>query len=458
MARRSFALLCVLSLAVLAPLAPTTAAPPTDAPHMAADMERAFGLQPIPLDTRGMSLRQAVSAWDAKLGVVRAPGALDVLDALHPQLAAPVAHLLSALLAATELRDEAYAGISDAELFAVIDSHGPAAQAIAAKVDYLKMRGAAIGLAAAVDEALPALQAYRASLPAPVAQTALALPTINLPPVLEIDPLMTATFFEDDAVLIVDLGGNDLFDNNAGGSMIASGPIDTDPSTCQFNIVVAIGCDMNDANLAFTAALSIDLGGDDVYGSFAPPKPGGRDSRCTTQPIPKRILDQGAGSGGIGFLVEAAGNDLYIGKTVTAGNGHVGGVGVVFELTGNDIWEVIREGTGSADLVGATFFEDTLGDDVYEHYSPVGGIFNADSGRCDATKRFGEGASIIAGFAYFLEAAGNDVYRVNSQAFGSVDGTSTATFIDAGGVDDYGGFPGRDNGQTVTGAGTFVDV
>jgi hypothetical protein len=456
---RTPALAAALLLAALAPLAPSLAAP-SAAPSLAPALAGALHVDAAALDAGPVALRAAVQAWDARLGVARAPGALDVLDAVEPSLAAPVARLLNALLQAQAIRDEAFAGIADAEiLWAMEHSSDPRAQAIAARAHSGPLRTAAVGLAAVVDATLPELQAYRASLPG-ATRLVSGPPTIDVPPVLVMDPTVGDTIYTKDAVLAIDVGGNDLYDMNAGGGIIGIGLIDTDPSTCQLVLgSVAIGCEEHDATQTVTAALAIDLAGDDTYGFYEPPRPGGRDIRCTSDLIIREIVLQGSASGGLGMLVDATGNDVYNGKTLAQGNGHVAGVGVFFDLTGDDTYNVIREGPGSAALGAAGFFQDLDGNDRYDYHSPTGGIWNADSGRCDATARFGLGASIIAGSANFLDAQGDDVYRIESQAFGNNGGAGTAVFVDAGGNDDYGGFPGVGNGVQVQGAGTlFKDV
>ncbi|MCA1812938.1 MAG: hypothetical protein LC624_03175 [Halobacteriales archaeon] len=454
MTRRLLALGLLVLLGSSAALAAWPAPGPQE--RLAPRLADAWHVQPAPLDAPP-SLRDAVQAWDARLGVQRAPGALGVLDALDPALAQPAVRLLGALGQAQAMRDQAFAGIGDAELWhAALHPSDPASLRTAQRADAALVRQAEVTVAQAVDEALPALQAYRASLSLDLRVA--GPPLVDLAPVLVLDPLLGDTLYAKDAVLILDIGGNDVYDNNAGGSIIAQGPIDTDPGTCQYDLGgLAVGCEMQDANFAFTAALSLDLTGNDVYGVAKAPR--GRDTRCTTEPIVRRIVIQGAGTGGAGMLVDVTGDDVYNGKTLAQSNGHVAGAGALFDLAGNDVYNVMREGPGSADLGGAGYFLDAQGGDQYIHRSPAGGIHNADSGRCDATERFGLGAAILAGVAGFTDLAGADTYRIASQAFGSVDSSSAAAFLDAGGVDDYGGYPGVGNGVTSPrGAALFVDA
>lgn len=425
----------------------------------------ATGLAPAAPAPRTATLAELVAQADARLGVARDPTELRALDALDPRLADVAADLLAALLDAAAERDAAYAGVTNAEIAALADADEPTPEALAllARIDAARVRVAAMRLAGAVDAATPRLQALARELapPAAHASTLAPAPLVDIFPVLGIDPLGVSNVFPHDYVLSIDLGGNDVYDNNAGGSILfGRGFILGDSSTFGPQIPftgLTMGGEYEDAAESYTATLAIDVAGDDTYGVYKEPsrKGGSRDHLCTNGPLIRRIVVQGSGSGGIGMLVDLAGNDQYRGKTLAQGNGHVSGVGVLFDADGDDRYTAIRSAQGSSVLQGVGVQVDLRGDDVHEMKSPVGGIWNVDRGRCDATERLAMGASVIQGASLFVDAAGNDRYDVDAQALGHIDAIAAfGTFWELGGVDDYGGFPGRGNGvRLVTTSG-----
>lgn len=406
------------------------------------------------LKTSDASLLELVHAWDARLGVARDPAELQALEGLDPQLADAVAELLAALLAAAEVRDEVFAGISNDEILARADDlDGPVV------ADNAALRAAASGLSETVDAVLPILQAFADRLPTVSAPLGVP-PLVNLPPVLVLDPLGVATDFTKDAVLALDLGGDDLYDMNAGGSII--GIIHTaDPATCQVNgaNIVSVGCEYHDAIVSITAALAIDVGGNDRYGVRKTPQ--FQDASCqTSTPIIRRIVMQGAGSGGLGMLVDVSGNDVYDAKTLSQGHGHISGVGVLVDMAGDDSYTAIRSSQGSGVLGGSGVFADLGGRDTHTFAAPAGGIFNVDSGQCDATARLGLGAAAVAATGYFYEHEGDDSYKISPIGLGEAN-LGHGVFVDRAGTDNYNGYPGRTNGaRTVNsgGQGLFVDL
>src|SRR5207244_2554344 len=151
--------------------------------------------------------------------------------------------------------------------------------------------------------------------------------------------------------VLIDLGGNDVYDNNAGGNLIdiTYGP----EGSAAPRVGPAIGCEQVTGNfpaptatahdcIAVPQAVLIDFKGDDVYGVFKPPRqtdpnplPTGPrlvDGNCTADPLVRRIVLQGSGFQGNGLLIDVSGNDQYNGKTASQGTGHVGGVGILRDL------------------------------------------------------------------------------------------------------------------------------
>jgi hypothetical protein len=121
--------------------------------------------------------------------------------------------------------------------------------------------------------------------------------------------------YSDDAMLIIDFGGNDRYYNHAGGST----------ASIPFSVV-------------------IDLAGDDIYSSAV-------------------SFSQGAGFLGGGFLVDLSGDDEYIATRYAQGAGLLG-IGVLADLQGSDRYSAIAESQG-AGVFGAGLLTEGEGDDQF---------------------------------------------------------------------------------------------
>ena len=98
------------------------------------------------------------------------------------------------------------------------------------------------------------------------------------------------TYYYDDAALIIDIGGNDFYFNNAGSS-VTDAPV----------------------------SICLDFSGNDVY-------------------IAKQPFSQGSGRFGIGILMDLDGDDRYIGNDYSQGVGMFG-VGLLYDTNGDDLYE-----------------------------------------------------------------------------------------------------------------------
>jgi hypothetical protein len=426
---------------------------------LAARLQEAWGVDAleVPADTR--SLGELVAVIDARFDVTREPAALLVIAGLDPALLAAVRDLLAVVVFVQDVRDDEFAGVSDAEIsrFLATESADEEALALLDGVDHERLRAATVALASAVDRALPVLKAHAVERSPLDSVLGVQPPLVDLAPALVMDPLGVDNLFNKDAVLMIDLGGNDVYDANAGGALIHRGLVG-DPGSCQHHAGgFSVGCENEDSFESFTASLLIDVLGDDQYGVYKPPRSGSRDAICGPEPIIRRVVTYGSGSGGIGMLVDVAGDDAFHGKTLSMGHGHLAGVGAFFDLGGTDHFQAVRSSMGSAILQGSGYFLSAGGDDLYLFKAPSGGLFNVDRGRCDRTERLGLGSGIIQGTAHFVSLGGADRYVIQSQALGHVESQSVAHFADVGGVDDYGGYPGRADNTIVYGAATFVD-
>jgi hypothetical protein len=154
-------------------------------------------------------------------------------------------------------------------------------------------------LLAAIQAAIPELLASTKELP----RSAGALLSVET----SLGPLVVGGLGPDthvgDAFLLVDPGGDDVWNNNAGGN----------------------------AGLRSRVALALDLAGNDRYGA-------------------ERTHSQGAGHRGIGILVDVGiGNDEYLASRHAQGAGFQG-IGVLWDQGGDDTYQAEAFGQGAGTL------------------------------------------------------------------------------------------------------------
>lgn len=278
-----------------------------------------------------------------------------------------------------------------------------------------------------------------------------------------------------DYAVIYDLGGDDLYFNNQGGSVPGSIPTS-----------VFVDFDGNDAyestdtlsqgggNLG--VGMLVDLAGNDQY-------------------IGIRNV-QGAAFGGVGILIDQAGADTYRGMTMAQGVGFFG-AGVLVDKSGNDRYEAHQNAQAVGFVKGVGLLSDLAGDDSYYckgsqqtgyktrgHFEGWGqgmgfgirpyasggvgvlydqtgrdrfeagtfaqgggyyyalGIF-ANSGNDDdfyIGTRYAQGFGVHQALGAFIEAGGNDVYRTRlAVAQGLAWDEAVGLFIDEAGDDSYNG-------------------
>jgi hypothetical protein len=294
---------------------------------------------------------------------------------------------------------------------------------------------ARINCAEATSDAAAAL----ARTPAP------AFADVDAWPSLFIDGNGGGNVYRHDYAVLIDRGGNDVYDNNAGGNLIdhRRGPAGSAAPI----VAPAIGCEQVQGNFPtpFVAHDCIPLpqavllddrvfgSSNDLYGVFKtprtadhnPPATGPRlvDGDCTRDRLIRRIITQGSGFNGNGLLIDTGGNDVYPAKTSSQGAGHVGGVGVLRDLGGTrDAYVAIRNSQGFALVGGLGVLQDDGGNDTYLPYMPrpktpgapfqtpgSGGVVD-DTGLCDNLPRMMQGTALIGGAGVLMDQDGSDVY------------------------------------------------
>ena len=127
--------------------------------------------------------------------------------------------------------------------------------------------------------------------------------------------------------------------------------------------------------------------------------------------------------GGLGMLVEPAGDDSYTAGYAALGAGHWHGLGMFRDFAGSDTYSAEGLGFGAAYQFGAGSFVDASGDDEY----------GSDELRAELSYGFGED---FAG-GTFLDIAGNDTYFVGPFAIGLGQVNGAGIFLEGDGNDTY---------------------
>jgi hypothetical protein len=261
------------------------------------------------------------------------------------------------------------------------------------------LRAAAI-VARAVDASIPALR--RAAALGPHAdQASNGCDEVDQSPNLCVGGTASNVYTQDEAV-IVDLGGDDTYRNNAGGAPNAT---------------------------TKAVSLVVDLSGNDTY---SPPS--------------SEFMPEGGGAvGGVGLLVDLSGSDTYgvvndgarkrtgnfTTETASAqgqGAGAVGGAGFLIDGVGNDTYSQTSVGTGTAAgaggegegfLGGVGALIDGGGDDTYTLQTtalPTAATVSDDNGNVTPVTQYGgsgiaaQGVGVFAGTGLLVDSGGTDSF------------------------------------------------
>jgi hypothetical protein len=258
-------------------------------------------------------------------------------------------------------------------------------RSVRTQVDTQGLASASATIARAIDHALPQLRMTSRWMSTTGAAVGCDLGEV--PGVLCVGGTGANTYDRDYA-LVVDLGGDDVHANSAGGA---------DPLVNSLPV-----------------AVTIDIGGNDTYR---------RPATAISE------VAQGAGNlGGVGFLVDAAGNDAYEFDPSSANKRANGqgfgqaGAGMLADLGGSDRYSIRNTGSGIqqvngqgvAGLGGLALSLDAGGDDTYTLASrptplPAGGT--VELGEAGG---YGFGVGQVGGVAVFADAGGKDEMTVEA--------------------------------------------
>ncbi len=285
--------------------------------------------------------------------------------------------------------------------------------------------------------------------------------------------------YTGNTAVIIDLGGDDLYEGNAGGTFSIHEPLSfiidfsgNDRYTAvgeggigygRMGIGMVLDLSGNDTYTAKTCAAGCGIAGAGIIMDFA-----GDDEYRGSEYM------NGVGLWGMGISIDVSGNDRYTAHLFSQGVGLPLGIGLCMDIAGNDTYYAggkhkstygtagmfsgFSQGAGigfrgiSSGGIGVLL--DSGGNDTYEggEFSLGCGYFYGwgilkDSGNGNDiyhASRYGLSAAAHSGIASFIDDGGDDVYQGNSGVVNSASWDLSVTlFIDRGGNDVYktgGGF------------------
>jgi hypothetical protein len=257
-----------------------------------------------------------------------------------------------------------------------------------------------------------------------------------------IGPIVVSGFGNDtlrtDAALEVDLGGDDVYLNNAGATSF-----DRPVSVC----LDLAGNDRYEAPASsyvqgfgfMGVGMLVDLAGNDVYKA--------------------KHFSQGVGIMGVGVLWDKAGNDTFSAHTFCQGAGMFG-LGMMLDDSGDDVYDCASNGQGSATTLGLGILSDLEGNDKYRlacdsTKDAMGGIPGYGQGGALSFRAYPWEKKLVAygGVGMLVDDKGNDEYV--SKGWNCQGGSyimSLGVLADNEGNDHYNCGTGQGSGIHVTNA------
>jgi hypothetical protein len=227
--------------------------------------------------------------------------------------------------------------------------------------------------------------------------------------------------YDQDALLIVDLGGNDRYQNGAGASR----------SEYPFSMVIDFSG--NDVYMAgedyaqgagiLGGGFLIDLGGDDQYLA--------------------KSFGQGAGVLGVGMLVDIGGDDVYRCHSFCQGAGFLG-IGLIAESGGNDQYSAAIYSQGFGFIRGMGLILEGEGNDQFfaggvypDHREPGKAYLSMSQGFGFGLRPWGTLAGASGGIGILDDVKGNDHYLADYFSQGTGYWYSLGILNDTEGHDLY---------------------
>ncbi len=200
--------------------------------------------------------------------------------------------------------------------------------------------------------------------------------------------------YEGDLPIIIDLGGNDLYTNNAGAARTPETPI---------SVLIDLA-----GNDTYSATKSIAQGSG-MLGNGILIDQAGNDTYTGVK------LSQGAGLMGTGFLIDRAGSDQYHGQEFNQGFG-LWGSGLLVDVQGNDAYNshLFAQGVGAPKGIGLLL--DIQGSDHYYATGKYQSTYNVEGLFHGSSQGYGIGFRGFAsgGLGILLDSQGKDTFQAGN--------------------------------------------
>ncbi len=189
-------------------------------------------------------------------------------------------------------------------------------------------------------------------------------------------------------------------------------------------------CYAQGSALTLGAGLLADFEGDDRYTAddtdIRYPSAQSKEHNCSmaqgaASGERRDYLDNESGAGGVGMLLDAAGNDAYFGGVFSQAVGYWYGIGILDDRAGNDSYRSVWYGQSATAHFGISYLCDGGGNDLYT-----------------STNCVNVAAAHDFSVSLFVEEGGDDRYE-GASACGQALNNSVALFVDFAGNDSYAG-------------------
>ena len=254
--------------------------------------------------------------------------------------------------------------------------------------------------------------------------------------------------YSEDAALIVDLGGDDLYLNNAGGTRPGM-PV---------ALVIDFGGNnryLGKDNFSQGAGLLgcgflVDLGGETTFRALSESQGAGfwgmgflyhGDGNAVYS---ASRFSQGTGQMGLGLMISGRGNDSYLCSFSGQGLGLFGGAGILIDEGGNDFYHLggsepdFRDPLKASQSFGQGFGMGVASEkDIRAIPGGIGMLIDLKGDDTYIADYFAQGSSYYYGLGILDDRAGNDQYIAGRYAQGAGIHSSVGVLIDRQGNDFY---------------------
>lgn len=254
--------------------------------------------------------------------------------------------------------------------------------------------------------------------------------------------------YSEDAALILDLGGDDVYLNNAGG---------TRPGMNISLVVDWSGNDLYFSKSSFSQGAGllgggflIDLGGNGTFSSMDGSQGAGfwgigiLHHKGGNSSFSSRTFAQGVGQMGIGYLWNGSGDDIYLCSEYGQGLGLFRGAGVLIDRAGSDYYKLgglesdFRDPLKSTVSMGQGFGKGVRPDkDSLGVSGGIGLLIDQEGNDTYIADYFAQGASYYYGIGILNDLSGNDRYISGRYAQGAGIHSSVGILLDRKGDDFY---------------------